>query len=167
MAGATDSAGGSGFGDLACGQDFLDSWNDPVEEPRLPECIAAGQSHFSFRIAGVLGGNPKRHRHYRLELEDIRDIINEGLRLSCVDETDSRSVSCSQNGRFADAIETSCRGRKTAVGEISASPLGVVIVAAASRLRQIASPEAHTSFSPGLPQCRATVPHCAVPAVLP
>jgi len=116
-------------------KDLLDVGNDALEQPAAPKQVATRHTHLPLdRCAIALAlQDPARGLEGGgrggFELIDVGDIIDEGLRLAAMQETNRRRIARSQDRSLAEAIEASRGRRQGTIGDVGIVPILAVVVA--------------------------------------
>ena len=96
------------------GQDFVAHGHKAVQELCLTKGLPAGVAHLAFRRSVHLAFRVFRcgresGRDDRVELHQIRDVVDKTERLAAVKKTDRRRVPRGKNRRFDQPVETGGR----------------------------------------------------------
>ena len=113
---------------------LFDTRDQSAQQAGLAEAVATTTPDLTDRIRGDpflaptgIACNPKRDWHHGLELEDIGHVVNERLRLACMQEADRRSVTGRKDCRFREAVEACGRLAETAIGQVRGIPITGIV----------------------------------------
>ena len=92
--------------DLAGSQNLFDGGDDLAKKLVATKQVTTCQPDLPFRISGRLSCNSESYGNDCIELEQVRNVIDKGQRLSCMNESDCRRIAGCQHCCLGDAIQT-------------------------------------------------------------
>lgn len=104
-----------------CGQHIFHDGDDASQQLLLPEHIAAPQAHVPGNVPAVPRDCPKGHGDHRIELEQIRHIVDERQRFAGMDEAYGRRIACRKDSRLTNAVQAMIGDTDSLVDRIGAS----------------------------------------------